>query len=77
MSDTETQDSPLRAAHTKAAAIVDELLLEGAPIVSFSTFGDGSKVEFVFYKPDGQWAFRVPVENLKTDSVRRMLAAYL
>jgi hypothetical protein len=53
MSDTETQDSPLRAAHTKAAAIVDELLLEGAPIVSFSTFGDGSKVEFVFYKPDG------------------------
>lgn len=73
----EVEDTPLRAAHTKAAAIVDELLAEGAPITAFSTLGDGSKVEFVFFKPEGQWAFRVPVENLTTDAVRRMLAAYL
>lgn len=72
-----TDDDAVRAAHQTAAVIVDALLLEGAPIVSFSTYGDGSKVEFVFYRPEGQCAFRVPVENLKTDSVRRMLAAYL
>jgi hypothetical protein len=61
-----------------AAAIAKALADEGLPMLAACEQDCGHKAAFAIRLPNGRdWAFRVPIENLRLESVRAMVEAYL
>lgn len=64
--------------YVQAAGIADRLLAQGLPLLGFASVDLGAKALFTIQDGDGRcWAFRVPRENLKLESVEEMVRAYL
>jgi hypothetical protein len=61
-----------------AARIAADLEAEGLPVRDSGEFDAGAKAGFLIQLPDGRaWGFRVPVEQLSRDHVRKLVGAYL
>lgn len=65
-------------AQALAEQIAATLKAEGAPILGAAIQDAGYKAAFAIQLPNGQrTAFRVPIDNLRIESVREMVWAYL